>query len=91
MEAFFKFIQSNTGVADMLAAIAFTIAALYAWRDLNWRVKNLELWQNRLDVLMEKQVAILASTETNTVELKAIARGVDRRLVMLEELQRRGA
>ena len=74
----------------MFAAIAFTIAALYAWRDLNWRVKNLEQWQNRLDVLMEKQVAILASTETNTVELKAIARGVDRRLVMLEELQRRG-
>lgn len=90
MEAFLKFIQSNTGVADMFAAIAFTIAALYAWRDLNWRVKNLEQWQNRLDVLMEKQVAILASTETNTVELKAIARGVDRRLVMLEELQRRG-
>jgi hypothetical protein len=32
-------------LGNVLAGVSFSVMALFAWRDLTWRIKNLELWR----------------------------------------------
>ena len=32
-------------LGNIFSVIAFTVMAIIAWRDMNWRVKNLEVWR----------------------------------------------
>jgi hypothetical protein len=31
---------------NIIAAVSFVVFSVLAWRDMNWRVKNLETWRN---------------------------------------------
>lgn len=58
---------------NVFAGLGFLTAAIFAWRDLTWRIKNLEQWRRehmidadardqiiqRLDKLMERIEALL--------------------------------
>lgn len=37
-------------LGNIVAGLTFTIAAVLAWRDLVWRVKNLETWRKEHQV-----------------------------------------
>jgi hypothetical protein len=32
-------------IGNLITAFAFILCAVLAWRDMNWRVKNLEVWR----------------------------------------------
>lgn len=35
----------NVSVGNVFTATTFLIMTVIAWRDLNWRIKNLEIWR----------------------------------------------
>lgn len=37
--------DTSISLGNLLSAIGFLTLALFAWRDMNWRVKNLEVWR----------------------------------------------
>ena len=32
-------------LGSLIAAVSFIVMSLFAWRDLDWRMKNIEKWQ----------------------------------------------
>ena len=58
--------DTTISLGSVLQAATFLVMAVFAWRDLNWRVKNLETWQkehmiaaNARDLLISKLDKIL--------------------------------
>ena len=51
-------LDMTISVGNILTILAAVIAAIFAWRDMDWRVKNLELWRLEQIKLAEAQAEI---------------------------------
>ena len=69
---------------NIITVISFLLAAFAAWRDMGWRVKNLEEWRKQHETAGQQTRASLVEAQATTRELKRIADGQERRLQMLE-------
>lgn len=38
--------DATISLGNIVSAAAFLVMALFGWRDLTWRIKNLEQWRN---------------------------------------------
>ena len=72
-------------VGNLLTITMFAVATIYAWRDLNWRVKNLEVWRDGRIHSIEEEMRNIILLRESVVKLTAIAEGQERRIAMLEE------
>ena len=79
------FFSGEITLGNILTVLGFLVAAYAAWRDMGWRVKNLEIWKDGHQKVTETAIQALSDTRTATVELKRIAEGQERRLQMLED------
>lgn len=72
-------------LGNLLTISTFSVLAITAWRDMAWRVKNLETWREgheRSTIVALENLSLLRSA---VQEMRAIAQGQERRLEMLEE------
>jgi hypothetical protein len=58
--------DATINLGNILSATAFLVLALFAWRDVTWRIRNLELWRTEhmidsdaRDALIENMKEIL--------------------------------
>jgi hypothetical protein len=72
-------------VGSLLAILTVLIGILFAWRDHEWRVRNLESWRERYEHMGAVALENIALLRQSTASLDQIAKGVDRRLIMLED------
>jgi hypothetical protein len=40
----------NVSIGNVITAATFIVLAITAWRDMNWRVRNLEVWRKEHQV-----------------------------------------
>jgi hypothetical protein len=73
-------------VAGSMLVAACTSAAtgIIAWRDLNWRIKNAEKWQEDHEEACKQNDAIIARLESLVTETKSLVASSDRRIEMGE-------
>ena len=76
--------SGEISLGNIVTVISFLLAAFAAWRDMGWRVKNLEEWKLTHEGIGLQTRAALVEAQTSTRELRRIAEGQDRRLTMLE-------
>lgn len=78
-------ISSDISLGNIIAAASFLVAAVVAWRDLNWRIKNIEVWiANHTQTSKQTQDSLVYLRDA-AISLKEIAAGQDRRLQILED------
>jgi hypothetical protein len=65
--------------------MAFLVAALFAWKDLNWRVNNLETWRSTHEHTTEQREITINILRENVTKLTTMVMGQDRRLILLED------
>lgn len=70
----------------LVAACTSAVTALMAWRDLNWRIKNSEKWQDEHDKTCKQNDAIIDELKEVCVKLEAISSANDKRLERVESL-----
>lgn len=70
---------------SIIAALTFITGGLWAWRDHEWRVKNLETWKLTSDISSGKSQENITYLREIAARMQELARGQDRRLVMLED------
>lgn len=68
----------------IVAACTSAATALMAWRDLSWRIKNSEKWQDDHDKTCKQNDEILSELKEIVVELKAVAASSEKRLERVE-------
>lgn len=77
--------NGDVSLGSILSVISFLVAAIVAWRDLNWRIKNLEEWKDiHYHSFAEVQANVALLREISS-RLEQIAKGQERRLQMLED------
>ena len=66
----------TVSLGNILSALAFGVMALFAWRDLTWRISNLEIWRkehirdaDERDKLIAKMDRVLDHVRWQTEEL----------------------
>lgn len=72
-------------LGNIFATTAFLAAAAFAWRDLNWRVRNLETWKEGHLHTAEEALRNITMLREAVVGIQKIAEGQDKRIEMLEE------
>lgn len=72
-------------LGSIVAAASFLLAALFAWKDLNWRVNNLEVWRTSHEHTAEQREISINILRDSVTKLTALAAGQDRRLILLED------
>lgn len=72
-------------VGNILTAFPVLVLAIMGWRDHNWRIKNLEVWKITHEHTAEQRDSIILMLRDNVTTLTAIAKGQDRRLVLVED------
>jgi len=70
---------------NVITTISFLAAAFSAWKDLSWRVKNLEEWKRDHQDTAETAMQNLAELKEAVVGIKTIAEGQERRIQMIED------
>jgi hypothetical protein len=55
--------DGTISIGNVLTTISFLVLALVAWRDMNWRVKNLETWRKEHMVDADSRDAIIAKLD----------------------------
>lgn len=78
--------DGTINVADVITALLVAAAGIAAWRDLNWRMKNVETWKKSHELESRASIETLDEMKNITSRLEAIAEGQDRRLRLLEKL-----
>lgn len=73
---------------NVITAVTFLVFALLSWRDLNWRIKNLEVWRAANEHSTVQAVANVTMLREAIVKIEALAAGQDRRLILLEDRAR---
>ena len=73
-------------LGNVIAGLIFIMAALFAWRDLTWRVGNLELWRKEhqidsdaRDLLMQNSDKMLSQLKFLVEDKQRWMRGEERR------------
>lgn len=63
----------TVSIGNILSAAAFALAAVYAWKDMSWRIKNLETWRTEhmvdsdaRDLLIQDMTKILEHVRWQT-------------------------
>lgn len=74
-------------LGNIFTVITFLVAALMAWRDLRWRVDNLEAWKAAHEHSAMQAAQNIGMLRESIAKLTAIASGQERRLQMLEDRQ----
>ena len=72
-------------LGNLLSIATFGGLALLAWRDLDWRVRNVETWKEGHLHSVEEQVRNISMLREAIVGIKQLAEGQDRRIQMLED------
>jgi hypothetical protein len=72
-------------LGNIITLVAAGIAVLTAWKDIIYRVKNLEAWRKEHSDTLTTVAAATVEIKEAVVQLKQIAAGQDRRIIMLEE------
>lgn len=85
-QTFPKF-NGEISLGNIVTAAAFLLAAAFAWRDLNWRVNNIEIWKESHLHTTEQAVQNISMLRESIAKLTEIANGQERRLEMLEDHQ----
>lgn len=74
-------------LGNIFTVVAFLFASLLAWRDLNWRVRNIENWKEEHLHTAEEALRNIGMLRDSVVKLTAIADGNEHRLRLLEEFR----
>ena len=72
-------------LGNVISTFGFLCAALYAWRDLSWRVLNLESWREGHEHSNAQTMENITLLRAAVVKIEALASGQDRRLQLLED------
>ena len=72
-------------LGNILTLVALGIAIVTGWKDIIYRVKNLEVWRKEHSDTLVTVAAATVEIKEAVVQLKQIAAGQERRIVMLEE------
>lgn len=72
-------------LGNLIVGLSFLAAALLAWRDINWRVKNLEMWKEAHLHTAEEALRNITMLREAVVGIQKIAEGQERRIVMVED------
>lgn len=72
-------------LGNLITVASAIVLIIIGWRDLNWRVKNLEEWRSGHEHMATVALENLSLLRSAVQEMRAIAQGQERRLVMLEE------
>jgi hypothetical protein len=62
----------SISLGQVLTAITVSALALFAWRDLQWRVKNLETWRAEHMVDADARDQLLRNSEKMLAQLKTL-------------------
>lgn len=79
------FFSGEITLGNIITVVAFFTMALFAWRDLNWRVQNLETWKEAHLHTTEQAIQNIGMLREAIAGIKKLAEGQDRRLQMLED------
>lgn len=60
---------------NMISTVAFLFLAIIAWRDLTWRISNLEIWRKEHMIDADSRDLIIKRMDELLVELRTILRG----------------
>jgi hypothetical protein len=71
-------------LGNLLTLGGAILAMVWGWRDMMWRMKNIEEWRSDHNKLAEKALETMEEVKTAIVELKSIEKGQERRLELLE-------
>lgn len=72
-------------LGDVIYGVTLLIAAAFAYRDLNWRIRNIEDWKDAHFHTSEQALANISLLQQNAAAMKQIAEGQERRIQMLED------
>jgi hypothetical protein len=70
---------------NVLMMMTFVGAAVAFYYNTNWRLRILESWRQEQSTIGEVALRTTRELIDSVIELKQIAKGQDRRLVMLED------
>ena len=59
-------------LGSILSATCFLFLAAVAWRDLNWRIKNLEIWRKEHMIDSDARDALMRNSEMMLQYLKTL-------------------
>ena len=76
-------------LGNIVTLSAGLLVAILAWRDLNWRTKNLEEWKLTQDASNLTVINNVGLLKEAVAKLTAMVEGQDRRIIMLEDRDRR--
>lgn len=76
-------------LGNIITAGTFLVFAILAWRDMDWRVKNLEIWRNEHMVDADSRDAIIAKFDHLIVKLEVTTDALDRAVRLMEQSDRR--
>jgi hypothetical protein len=72
-------------LGNSITIVTFLVLSVLAWRDLNWRVKILEIWKSTHEHTAEERERNIGMLREAIVKIEALANGQDRRLQLLED------
>jgi len=81
----FPYFSPEISFGNLISAFAFLAAALFAWRDLSWRVKNLEEWKSSHEHSTIQAISNITLLREAVVKIEEIARGQERRMQIMED------
>lgn len=76
-------------VTNVLAIGGLVLCAILAWRDHEWRMKNLESWKDAHEHATVKALENITYLREIASKMEAMIKGQNRRLEMLEDGQHR--
>lgn len=82
--------NADITLGNIITVIAFLTFALLSWRDLNWRIKNLETWRSSNEHSTVQAIKNVTMLREAIIKIEALAAGQDRRLILLEDRARFG-
>lgn len=62
-------------VGNVISSALFLFLSIVAWRDLTWRISNLEIWRKEHMIDADSRDLIIKRMDELLVELRTILRG----------------
>ena len=71
-------------LGNILTAVAFLVGAAFAWRDHEWRIRNVETWKEAHLHALNESMRNISMLREAVVRLTEIQRAAERRLEIIE-------
>lgn len=76
-------------IGNLLVVLSWLIAAAFFYRDLNWRVKNLETWRKEHGEIASQALHNMENIGKAVALQQQMAKTMDRRLQIIEDRENR--